>query len=124
MSVPPKSGPNKERLLDEIADWLKSMADPTRLRILHSLHPGERCVNDILGVVRSSQANVSKHLAILRKAGLVDCRREGVNVYYRITDPSVFTICEAVCDSIQRDLEHRQEELREGRDRIREGAHA
>jgi len=124
MSAKRASGLDKERLIDDIAGWLKSMADPTRLRILHALHGGERCVTDILGAVRSSQANVSKHLAILKAAGLVDCRREGVNVYYRISDPSVFTICEAVCDSIQRDLDHRQEELSRGRSLMREGAHA
>ena len=85
-----------EQLLGRIADRLKAMADPMRLRILHVLQDGERCVNDILGQVGGSQANVSKHLSVLRRAGLVECRREGVNVYYRIEDPTVFAICETV----------------------------
>ena len=107
--------PPKEMLLDEIADWLKAMADPTRLRILHALQQGEKCVTDLLEGMECSQANVSKHLAILRKAGLVGCRREGSSVYYRIADQAVYEICGTVCDSLQRDLADRQAGLARGR---------
>jgi DNA-binding transcriptional ArsR family regulator len=109
------AAPPKELLLDDIAEWLKAMADPTRLRILHSLQEGEKCVNDLLAGLSCSQANVSKHLAILRKAGLVDCRRDGSSVFYRIADPAVYQICGTVCDSLQRDLEGKQAELQRGR---------
>ncbi|HEX7580067.1 MAG TPA: transcriptional regulator, partial [Thermoanaerobaculia bacterium] len=61
------------------------------------------------------QANVSKHLAILRKAGLVDCRREGSSVYYRIADQAVYEICGTVCDSLQHQLAGRQAGLARGR---------
>jgi len=91
------------------------MADPMRLRILHHLQGGERCVNDILAQVGGSQANVSKHLSVLRRAGLVECRREGVNVYYRIEDPTVFAICESVCDSLERQVNAEKQEIEQGR---------
>ncbi len=107
--------PASEQLLQRIADRLKAMADPMRLRILHSLQEGERCVTDILGEVGGSQANVSKHLSVLRRVGLVDCRREGVNVYYRIEDPAVFGICRSVCDSLERQVESERKEIRAGR---------
>jgi DNA-binding transcriptional ArsR family regulator len=90
-----------DELLGRIADVLKAMADPTRLKILHTLFNGERCVSDILAEVGSSQANVSKHLTVLKRAGLVDGRRNGLNIYYRIVDPGVFTICRNVCSSIE-----------------------
>jgi len=115
MTARASAAPAKEMLLDEIAEWLKAMADPTRLRILHALQEGEKCVNEILEGLRCSQANVSKHLAILRKAGLVDCRREGSSVFYRIADPAVYEICGTVCDSLQRDLADRQAGLEQGR---------
>ena len=105
----------KEMLLDEIAEWLKAMADPTRLRILHAMQKGEKCVTDLLEGMECSQANVSKHLAILRKAGLVDCRREGSSVYYRIADQAVYEICGTVCDSLQHQLAGRQAGLAKGR---------
>ncbi|KAA0253071.1 MAG: ArsR family transcriptional regulator [Acidobacteria bacterium] len=107
--------PRKELLLGEMAEWLKAMADPMRLRILHALKDGERCVNDLLEGVGCSQANVSKHLSVLRHAGLVGSRRDGVNVYYRIADPAVFVICETVCDSLERTIDTRRTGLTEGR---------
>ncbi len=104
-----------EQLFEKIADRLKAMADPMRLRILHALHGGELCVNSILEAVGGSQANVSKHLSVLRRAGLVSCRREGVNILYRIEDPAVFAICSSVCDSLERRVNAEKEEIERGR---------
>ena len=87
-------------ILERIAARLKAMGNPFRLRILQSLHDGELSVTEILSLVGGSQANVSKHLNVLRGADLVTSRREGVSVYYRISDASVFSICETVCDSL------------------------
>jgi DNA-binding transcriptional ArsR family regulator len=107
-----------DELLGRIAEVLKAMADPTRLKILHSLHQGERCVSDILTNVGGSQANVSKHLSVLKRAGLVDCRREGLNVFYRIIDEGVFTICRNVCDSLELRVDREHEAIVKGRKAI------
>ncbi len=114
-------GQRSEQLLERIADRLKAMADPMRLRILHVLQGGERCVSEILSQVGGSQANVSKHLSVLRRAGLVGYRREGVNVFYRIEDPAVFAICESVCDSLERQVEAERKEIAQGRAAIAVG---
>lgn len=87
-------------ILERIAVRLKAMGNPFRLKILHSLHEGELSVSEILARVGGSQANVSKHLNVLRGAHLVDCRRDGVSVYYHISDATVFAICNTVCDSL------------------------
>ena len=76
------------------------MGNPFRLRIIHALHGGELTVSEILERVGGSQANVSKHLNVLRGADLVSHRRDGVSVYYRISDATVFAICQSVCDSL------------------------
>ena len=89
-----------EEILERIALRLKAMGNPFRLRILQALHEGEMSVTHILARVGGSQANVSKHLNVLRGADLVTSRREGVSVFYRISDASVFSICETVCDSL------------------------
>jgi DNA-binding transcriptional ArsR family regulator len=107
-----------DELLNRIAEVLKAMADPTRLKILHCLHNGERCVSDILEVVGGSQANVSKHLSVLKRAGLVDCRRSGLNVYYRIIDEGVFTICRNVCDSLELRVDHERQTILQGKQQI------
>ena len=111
--------PGSEQLLERIADRLKAMADPTRLRILHALQAGELCVTDILADVGGSQANVSKHLSVLRRAGLVEYRREGINVYYHIEDPAVFAICSTVCDSLERQVNTEKDEITRGRAAMR-----
>ena len=107
-----------DELLSKIAEVLKAMADPTRLKILHCIHNGEQCVSDILEVVGGSQANVSKHLSVLKRAGLVDCRRSGLNVFYRIIDEGVFTICRNVCDSLELRADHDRQTILQGRQGI------
>lgn len=88
-----------------VAEWLKALSDPTRLRLLHALkNGGERSVTDLLAGCSCSQANVSRHLAVLREQGLVSCRRDGMRILYRIADPAVFAVCETVCSSIGRPL--------------------
>lgn len=104
-----------DELLHKISEVLKAMADPTRLKILHCLQNGERCVSDILDVVGGSQANVSKHLSVLRRAALVDCRRDGLNVFYRIIDDGVFRICGSICDSLEMRLDRDHRTVRAGR---------
>jgi len=109
-----------DELLHRIAEVLKAMADPTRLKILHCLNQGERCVSDILEVVGGSQANVSKHLSVLKRAGLVDSRRDGLNVFYHITDEGVFTICRNVCDSLELRIDREHQTIIKGRKQIEE----
>jgi DNA-binding transcriptional ArsR family regulator len=91
-----------DELLVHISDRLKALADPTRLRLLHLMEDGELCVGDLTRSVTGTQANVSKHLAVLRKAGWVRARRAGMNVCYSLTDPVVLRICELVCGSLER----------------------
>ncbi len=57
-------------------------------------------MSEIQEAVDGSQANTSKQLAVLRSAGLVTARRDGMNVFYRVEDEIVFRICHAVCDSL------------------------
>lgn len=90
-----------EQLLERIARRLKAMANPFRLRILHTLEHGELSVNQILEQVGGSQGNVSKHLSVLRGSELVTQRRDGTNIFYSIADEAVFEVCRTVCDSLQ-----------------------
>ncbi|UCF10919.1 MAG: winged helix-turn-helix transcriptional regulator [Candidatus Bipolaricaulota bacterium] len=62
----------------------RAFADRTRLRILHLLQDGELCVSDIISILRLPQAKVSHHLNYLRRAGLVDMRKEGLWCFYQL----------------------------------------
>jgi ArsR family transcriptional regulator len=86
--------------LQMIAERFRVLAEPMRLKILHSLWDGERTVGEIIAATGALQANASKHLGILQQAGLVRRRKEGLNVYYQIADDSVFALCEVVCNSL------------------------
>ena len=63
----------------------RAFSDRTRLRLLHLLRAGETCVCDLVGVLDVPQPKVSRHLAYLRKAGLVEGRKEGLWMYYKLT---------------------------------------
>lgn len=82
----------------------KALADTTRLRILGLLLTGEVCVCDIHESLRIPQPKASRHLAYLRRAGLVDTRRDGLWVHYRLAssaDPVLGTIQQAVAHGLQ-----------------------
>jgi DNA-binding transcriptional ArsR family regulator len=90
----------ESELIPLVAARFKALADPRRLALLSALQGGERTVSELSETTARPQPNVSQHLANLARAGLVDSRREGTRVYYRIADPYVLRICDAVCDSL------------------------
>jgi ArsR family transcriptional regulator len=65
-----------------------ALADETRLRILNLLSEGELCVCDLMNVLKEPQSKVSRHLAYLRQAGLVEGRKEGLWMHYRLSKPT------------------------------------
>lgn len=65
----------------------RAFSDPTRLRILHLLRGGELCVGDLVQIVRVPQPTASRHLAYLRKAGLVRARKNGLWIHYSLVPP-------------------------------------
>ncbi len=75
---------------------LKAMAHPTRLAILHALAEGEQCVCKLHGLVGSDISTVSKHLAVMKKAGLLEGRKEGLWVHYRLRVPCVLGFMECI----------------------------
>jgi DNA-binding transcriptional ArsR family regulator len=87
-------------LIPVIAKRFKALGEPARLALLAELHGGERTVSELVEATKRSQPNVSQHLASLAHAGLVAARREGNRVYYRVADPYVTRICDAVCRSL------------------------
>jgi ArsR family transcriptional regulator len=91
--------------LDDMDRLFKAVADATRLRILGLLLTGELCVCDIQQALKIPQPKVSRHLAYLRRAGLVETRREGLWIYYRLVPPSNPVVA-AVGDSVRHALTH------------------
>jgi ArsR family transcriptional regulator len=72
--------------MNTVEEYFKGLADVNRLRIVNLLLNGELCGCDIQHVIGASQSNVSRHLAYLKKSGLVSDRRAGYRVYYQLVD--------------------------------------
>ena len=94
-----------DEALAQVAAYFQALSEPTRLQILNLLRQGERNVGDLAQLCGFTAANVSRHLALLTKHGLVARDTRGTSVYYRIADESVFALCDLVCGNIARQIE-------------------
>jgi DNA-binding transcriptional ArsR family regulator len=86
----------KDRLYAQFARIGKAFGNPHRLEVLELLAQGERSVDSLATEIGVSIANTSQHLQALRQAALVESRKDGLFVYYRLADPSVFALCAAI----------------------------
>lgn len=86
----------KDRLYGEFARIGKALANPHRLELLELLAQGERSVDELARESGTSIANASQHLQGLRAAGLVETRKQGLFVHYRLADDAVFELCRAL----------------------------
>ncbi len=102
----------ENEIFEMIAQRLKALADPTRLKIMKTLLPDETCVTDIVNAVGCSQANISKHLRVLQQAGFVARRKDKGRVFYRVSDSTVTSVCDILCGSIADQLRDRQKHVR------------
>ncbi len=105
------SKPMNDKTMELVAERFRVLGDQQRLRLLQALGDRERAVADLAQECETSPANASKHLAVLLRAGLVARRKEGLYVYYRAADPSIFQLCDLVCGSIRTRLAHELTEL-------------
>jgi len=94
----------KDRLYAEIGRIAKAIDSPRRLELIDLLAQGERSVEDLAAEAALSIANTSRHLQILRGARLVESRKEGLRVYYRLAETEVFDVSRAVRGMAQRRL--------------------
>jgi ArsR family transcriptional regulator len=93
-----------QRLFEMQAEIAKVLANPTRLRILNRIGAGEVAHGTLLAELGVSKTNLSQHLAILRKGGVLAVRREGVHVHYRLTFPEIKDLCSAMRDILAKYL--------------------
>ena len=92
-------------VLQQVASYFQTLAEPTRLRILNFLRQGEHNVGELAQLCGYTAANISRHLSLLTQQGLVERESRGTSVYYKIADDSVYALCDLVCDNIARQYE-------------------
>ena len=87
-------------LFDQVANRFRALGEPARLRILDALRARELTVGDLCERTTLNQANLSKHLQLLHTLGFVSRRKDGLFVYYSLTDDDVFQLCDIMCGRI------------------------
>ena len=93
-----------DEAIELVAHRFAVLGEPMRLRLLRTLFDGEKNVHTLVELTGGTQANISRHLQTLTAAGLLGRRKEGLQVFYSIADPSIFKLCELVCGSLENQL--------------------
>ena len=86
-----------DRALGHVAEYFRALSEPLRLKILNALRAEARNVGELTELLDCSQANVSKHLAVLMRHGMVERDAQGTSAFYRIADPRIYDLCDLVC---------------------------
>lgn len=89
-------------IFDLQADFLKALGHPTRVRIVQGLRAGERCVCEIMAELQLEQSNVSQHLAVLKRAGVLGSRKDGMKVMYWVHHQEVFDLLDTLQEMVVR----------------------
>jgi DNA-binding transcriptional ArsR family regulator len=93
-----------EKVFLKVAAYFNVLSEPARLRIMYAVCSGEKSVSQVVELCGSSQANVSRHLMALHKAGILLRRKEGVTVHYSIADNATVEMCQSVCAKIAENI--------------------
>ena len=94
-----------------MANFFKVLSEVSRLQIVCSLKTGAKNVGEIVEETGLGQANVSKHLNMLTKAGIVTREQKGICVYYQIANPFLFDLCDLVCDALSAQFQQQHQQL-------------
>lgn len=84
---------SNKTLFELQSEVCKTLASAKRLEIISALKEGEKTVGELVEILGVPKANVSQHLAVMRNKGILNSRRDGVNIYYRIANPKVIQAC-------------------------------
>ena len=99
-----------KELLERVAQRFKTLSEPIRLQLLDRMmvNGDEMSVMQLVEGTGQQQANVSKHLTLMAREGILVRRKEGQKVYYQINDPSIHGICTLVCGRLQEEVDSNQ----------------
>jgi len=87
-------------VFDAVAAYFSVLSEPIRLRIVHAVCEREKPVSQIVEEIGATQTNVSRHLSLMFRSGVLSRRKDGNQVYYRVADAAMVEICRNVCNQI------------------------
>ena len=97
----------RNHAVDAVASYFGVLSEPTRIRIMHAICEEEKTVSQIVNELGASQTNVSRHLGIMHRSGVLARRKQGNQVYYRTADAAMVDLCRSVCKRISERVEER-----------------
>ena len=95
----------EDRVFESVAELFAVLATPIRLKIISAVCHGEKNVSELLAEINATQPNMSQHLSMLYRCGVLSKRREGTQMYYRLQSERVATLCRAVCTQVAMELD-------------------
>ena len=95
-------------VFDAVAAYFSVLSEPMRLKIMHAVCNGERTVSEIVAETGATQTNVSRHLGLMHRHGVLARRREGIQVIYSVADPTMVELCRTVCNRIAGSIDERR----------------
>ena len=95
----------EDQVFDSVAELFAVLSTPIRLKIISAVCNGEKNVSELLAQIDTTQPNMSQHLSMLYRSGVLAKRREGTQMYYRVQSERVATLCRAVCTQVAIELE-------------------
>ena len=95
----------EDRVFDSVAELFSVLSTPIRLKIISAVCQGEKNVSEMLAQINTTQPNMSQHLSMLYRSGVLAKRRDGTQVYYRLQSERVATLCRAVCTQVAIELD-------------------
>jgi DNA-binding transcriptional ArsR family regulator len=101
-------------LVEVIAQRFRVIGEPMRIRLLDALRDGPLTINELTEALGASQQNVSKHVGVLARAGIVAREKDGTRVRCTIVDETIFQLCELVCGGLRRQVAELDELLSAG----------
>ena len=102
----------EEKMFQMHAEVCKSMANPTRLKIMNLLRDGERSVEELKKRLGLPKANLSQHLGVLRQRKIVSTRRAGLNIYYKVANPKMIKACDILREVLFEQLQEGEKLVR------------
>ncbi len=91
--------------LELVAKRFRALGEPSRLKLMLELADGEKNVGSLVAACKLTQANASRHLQTLTTVGLLTRRKDGSTVLYKVSEPSIFEFCTAMCGGLRKHLE-------------------
>lgn len=96
---------SEELVFESVAELFAVLSTPIRLRIISAVCNGEKNVTELLSEIDTTQPNMSQHLGMLYRSGVLAKRREGTQMFYRLQSERVATLCRAVCTQVAIELD-------------------